>query len=73
MIEKNFVGPLNIASGKKISIISLIESILKIKKIKKRILISNRPKQNLTANITKLIKLGFTPKKKIKNYIKDYI
>lgn len=73
MIKKNFVGPLNIASGKKINIITLIEKILKIKKIKKKILISNKPKQNLTANISKLIALGFTPKKKIKNYIKDYV
>ena len=66
MIEKNFVGPLNIASGKKINIISLIKIILKIKKIKKRILISNRPKQNLTANINKLLNLVLLQKKKSK-------
>ena len=73
MIKKNFSGPLNIASGKKINIISLIKIILKIKKVKKKFLISNKPKQNLTANINKLIKLGIIPKKNIKNYIKDYI
>ena len=73
MIKKNFNGPLNIASGNKTNIVSLAKVIAKEKRIKGKIITTNKPSNNLIADISKLKKIGYLPKKNIKTFIKEYL
>jgi len=73
MIKKNFDGPLNIASGNKTNIVSLAKVIAKEKRIKGKIITTNKPSNSLIADISKLKKIGYLPKKNIKTFIKEYL
>ena len=70
-MQKKVNGIYNIASGKKIKLLTIVK-ILKGKE-KIRIITDQGKEQNLIANIEKIKKLGWAPKQNIHQVLSEYL
>jgi nucleoside-diphosphate-sugar epimerase len=70
MVKNNFEGPLNISSDNRISLKNLAQLIAKKMKLKIKIK-TNTKTSSLISNTKQLKKLGYKPKKNIKNIINE--
>ena len=71
--KKKAVGEYNIASGQKIYLETLVDLICKKYKAQHALIKNNLKKTYLLANIDKIRKLGWKPKKNINKIIIDYL
>lgn len=71
MLEKNSKGFFNISSGNTIILKDLVKIIIKKMNLKIK-LQTDKKKNNLVPNINKLKRLGYKPKKKLKDILYEF-